>query len=108
MFALNAFFCCVSLQYPEGYLEAVANKDKEKENNEDDEFDSPGKGKRKRKSAGLWSRQVDIESLGGFCAFYLVTLFWWFFWLVFKKLLLISFRWGGQTCQLSSRDSKEN
>lgn len=66
----------VLFQYPEGYLEAVANKDKEKENSEDDEFDSPGKGKRKRKSAGLWSRQVDIESLEGFCAFYLVTLFW--------------------------------
>ncbi|NXM99737.1 UHRF1 ligase, partial [Sylvia borin] len=42
----------LTMQYPEGYLEAVANKDKEKENNEDDEFDSPGKGKRKRKSAG--------------------------------------------------------
>ncbi|NXB70995.1 UHRF1 ligase, partial [Donacobius atricapilla] len=41
----------LTMQYPEGYLEAVANKDKEKENNEDDEFDSPGKGKRKRKSA---------------------------------------------------------
>ncbi|NWX62384.1 UHRF1 ligase, partial [Promerops cafer] len=42
----------LTMQYPEGYLEAVANKDKEKENNEDDEFDTPGKGKRKRKSAG--------------------------------------------------------
>ncbi|NXM60120.1 UHRF1 ligase, partial [Illadopsis cleaveri] len=42
----------LTMQYPEGYLEAVANKDKEKENNEDEEFDSPGKGKRKRKSAG--------------------------------------------------------
>ncbi|NWH38803.1 UHRF1 ligase, partial [Chloropsis hardwickii] len=42
----------LTMQYPEGYLEAVANKDKEKENNGDDEFDSPGKGKRKRKSAG--------------------------------------------------------
>ncbi|NXY37081.1 UHRF1 ligase, partial [Pomatorhinus ruficollis] len=42
----------LTMQYPEGYLEAVANKDKEKENDEDDEFDSPGKGKRKRKSAG--------------------------------------------------------
>lgn len=80
-------FCFVSLQYPEGYLEAVANKDKEKENNEDDEFDSPGKGKRKRKSAGLWGRQVDIESLGGFCAFYLVTLFWWFSGWFLKKYL---------------------
>lgn len=44
-------FGFVFLQYPEGYLEAVANKDKE--NNGDDEFDTPGKGKRKRKSAGL-------------------------------------------------------
>ncbi|NXT67683.1 UHRF1 ligase, partial [Chaetops frenatus] len=42
----------LTMQYPEGYLEAVANKDKEKENNEDDEFDSLEKGKRKRKSAG--------------------------------------------------------
>ncbi|NXS53377.1 UHRF1 ligase, partial [Brachypteracias leptosomus] len=42
----------LTMQYPEGYLEAVANKDKEKENNGDDEFDTPGKGKRKRKSAG--------------------------------------------------------
>ncbi|NXP79470.1 UHRF1 ligase, partial [Ramphastos sulfuratus] len=42
----------LTMQYPEGYLEAVANKDKEKENDEDDEFDTPGKGKRKRKSAG--------------------------------------------------------
>ncbi|NXO78872.1 UHRF1 ligase, partial [Sitta europaea] len=42
----------LTMQYPEGYLEAVANKDKEKENSGDDEFDSPGKGKRKRKSAG--------------------------------------------------------
>ncbi|NXL98256.1 UHRF1 ligase, partial [Tyrannus savana] len=42
----------LTMQYPEGYLESVANKDKEKENNEEDEFDTPGKGKRKRKSAG--------------------------------------------------------
>ncbi|NWI51626.1 UHRF1 ligase, partial [Calyptomena viridis] len=42
----------LTMQYPEGYVEAVANKDKEKENNGDDEFDTPGKGKRKRKSAG--------------------------------------------------------
>uniref|UniRef100_A0A8C8APR3 E3 ubiquitin-protein ligase UHRF n=1 Tax=Otus sunia TaxID=257818 RepID=A0A8C8APR3_9STRI len=51
----------LTMQYPEGYLEAVANKDKEKENDGNDEFDTPGKRKRKRKSAGLWSRQVDIE-----------------------------------------------
>ncbi|NXE67651.1 UHRF1 ligase, partial [Calcarius ornatus] len=42
----------LTMQYPEGYLEAVASKDKEKENNGDDEFDTLGKGKRKRKSAG--------------------------------------------------------
>ncbi|NXY50693.1 UHRF1 ligase, partial [Ceuthmochares aereus] len=42
----------LTMQYPEGYLEAMANKDKEKENDEDDEFDTPGKGKRKRKSTG--------------------------------------------------------
>lgn len=106
MLALNDL-CFVPLQYPEGYLEAVANKDKEKENNGDDEFDTPGKGKRKRKSAGLWSRQVDLESLGGFCAFCLVTLFWWFFCFL-KKIFMFSFRWGGNTCHLSSRDSKEN
>lgn len=94
MFALGAL-CFVSLQYPEGYLEAVANKDKEKENNEDDEFDTPGKGKRKRKSAGLWSRQVDIESLGGFCVFYLVTLFWCFLGWLFKKKSLC-FPSGGE------------
>ncbi|XP_054252145.1 E3 ubiquitin-protein ligase UHRF1 isoform X1 [Indicator indicator] len=41
----------LTMQYPEGYLEAVANKDKEKENDGDDEFDTPGKRKRKRKSA---------------------------------------------------------
>ncbi|NXX96066.1 UHRF1 ligase, partial [Centropus bengalensis] len=42
----------LAMQYPEGYLEAMANKDKEKENDGDDEFDTPGKGKRKRKSTG--------------------------------------------------------
>ncbi|NWU82752.1 UHRF1 ligase, partial [Onychorhynchus coronatus] len=42
----------LTMQYPEGYLEAVASKDKEKENNGEEEFDTPGKGKRKRKSAG--------------------------------------------------------
>lgn len=39
------------LQYPEGYLEAVAAKEKEKENkNEEDVEETPTKGKRKRKS----------------------------------------------------------
>ncbi|XP_043830752.1 E3 ubiquitin-protein ligase UHRF1 [Dromiciops gliroides] len=46
----------LTMQYPEGYLEAVANKEKEKENSksDDEELTSPrkGKGKRKRKSAG--------------------------------------------------------
>ncbi|XP_020827105.1 E3 ubiquitin-protein ligase UHRF1 isoform X1 [Phascolarctos cinereus] len=46
----------LTMQYPEGYLEAVANKEKEKENNksDDEELTSPrkGKGKRKRKTAG--------------------------------------------------------
>ncbi|KAJ7427209.1 E3 ubiquitin-protein ligase UHRF1 [Willisornis vidua] len=41
----------LTMQYPEGYLEAVANK--EKENNGDDDFDTPRKGNRKRKSAGV-------------------------------------------------------
>lgn len=74
-------------------MEAVANKDKEKENSGDDEFDTPGKGKRKRKS-GLWSRQVHTESLGGFCAFYLVTLFWGCFDWFFKKNLCVFFQVG--------------
>lgn len=60
---IECFLLCVLLQYPEGYLEAVANKDKEKENNGDDDFDTLGKRRRKRKSAGLWSRQVDMKAL---------------------------------------------
>uniref|UniRef100_A0A8C1LLQ5 E3 ubiquitin-protein ligase UHRF n=1 Tax=Cyprinus carpio TaxID=7962 RepID=A0A8C1LLQ5_CYPCA len=42
----------LTMQYPEGYLEAVAAKEKEKENkNDDDEVEeTPTKGKRKRKS----------------------------------------------------------
>uniref|UniRef100_A0A8C1F9R9 E3 ubiquitin-protein ligase UHRF n=1 Tax=Cyprinus carpio carpio TaxID=630221 RepID=A0A8C1F9R9_CYPCA len=41
----------LSMQYPEGYLEAVAAKEKEKENkNEEDVDETPTKGKRKRKS----------------------------------------------------------
>lgn len=94
MLCIGCFLFSVFLQYPEGYLEAVANKDKEKENNGDDEFDTAGKGKRKRKSAGLWSRQVDRESLVGFCAFYLVTLFWLLFVWLSKKLLC--FLLGGE------------
>lgn len=42
-----------ALQYPEGYLEAVAAKEKEKEKekeNEDEVAETPTKGKRKRKS----------------------------------------------------------
>ncbi|KAM4709156.1 E3 ubiquitin-protein ligase UHRF1-like isoform 1-T2 [Discoglossus pictus] len=43
----------LTLQYPEGYLESVANKEREKENSkaEDEELETPSKGKRKRKSA---------------------------------------------------------
>lgn len=54
--ALLYFFCisltlALVLQYPEGYLEAVAAKEKEKENkNEEDVEETPTKGKRKRKS----------------------------------------------------------
>ncbi|XP_051977679.1 E3 ubiquitin-protein ligase UHRF1-like [Xyrauchen texanus] len=41
----------LTMQYPEGYLEAVAAKEKEKENkNEEDIEETPTKGKRKRKS----------------------------------------------------------
>ncbi|KAM8978511.1 E3 ubiquitin-protein ligase UHRF1-like [Sarcophilus harrisii] len=55
----------LTMQYPEGYLEAVANKEKEKENNKSDEEEltSPrkGKGKRKRKSTG--GRETFLASL---------------------------------------------
>ncbi|XP_073438120.1 E3 ubiquitin-protein ligase UHRF1-like [Dendrobates tinctorius] len=40
----------LTMQYPEGYLESVANKEREKENLDSDELESPVKGKRKRKS----------------------------------------------------------
>lgn len=41
----------LTMQYPEGYLEAVAAKEKEKENkNEEEVEETPTKGKRKRKS----------------------------------------------------------
>ncbi|KAM6963306.1 LOW QUALITY PROTEIN: E3 ubiquitin-protein ligase UHRF1 [Aplochiton taeniatus] len=40
----------LTMQYPEGYLEAVAAKEKEKENKIDEVNDTPTKGKRKRKS----------------------------------------------------------
>uniref|UniRef100_A0A8B9LLJ1 E3 ubiquitin-protein ligase UHRF n=1 Tax=Astyanax mexicanus TaxID=7994 RepID=A0A8B9LLJ1_ASTMX len=44
----------LTMQYPEGYLEAVAakekEKEKEKENKSEDEAETPTKGKRKRKS----------------------------------------------------------
>ncbi|KAG5851443.1 hypothetical protein ANANG_G00093480 [Anguilla anguilla] len=42
----------LTMQYPEGYLEAIAAKEKEKENKEESEAatDSPAKGSRKRKS----------------------------------------------------------
>ncbi|XP_017576228.1 E3 ubiquitin-protein ligase UHRF1 isoform X1 [Pygocentrus nattereri] len=41
----------LTMQYPEGYLEAVAAKEKEKENkNEEEMTETPTKGKRKRKS----------------------------------------------------------
>ncbi|XP_053319571.1 E3 ubiquitin-protein ligase UHRF1 [Spea bombifrons] len=42
----------LSMQYPEGYLESVANKEREKENKRtgDEELETPSKGKRKRKS----------------------------------------------------------
>ncbi|NXP48447.1 UHRF1 ligase, partial [Heliornis fulica] len=53
----------LTMQYPEGYLEAVANKDKEKENNGDDEFDTLGKRKRKRKSAG-GEKKLITSSMG--------------------------------------------
>ncbi|XP_069585506.1 E3 ubiquitin-protein ligase UHRF1-like [Ranitomeya imitator] len=40
----------LTMQYPEGYLESVANKEREKENIDSDELETPVKGKRKRKS----------------------------------------------------------
>ncbi|MBN3319977.1 UHRF1 ligase, partial [Atractosteus spatula] len=44
----------LTMQYPEGYLEAIAAKEKEKENKNEEEAvtDTPSKGKRKRKSQG--------------------------------------------------------
>lgn len=45
------FMIGCTLQYPEGYLEAVAAKEKEKENKMENEVaETPTKGKRKRKS----------------------------------------------------------
>lgn len=83
-------------------MEAVANKDKEKENNRDDEFDTPGKGKRKRKSAGLWSRQVDIESLVGLCGFYVLNLFSFFFCCCLRSRCVFSFSGGGEEKVINS------
>uniref|UniRef100_A0A4W3KIC1 E3 ubiquitin-protein ligase UHRF n=1 Tax=Callorhinchus milii TaxID=7868 RepID=A0A4W3KIC1_CALMI len=40
----------LTIQYPEGYLEAVANKDKENKKREIEDPETPSKGKRKRKS----------------------------------------------------------
>ncbi|KAM3927809.1 E3 ubiquitin-protein ligase UHRF1 [Leptodactylus fuscus] len=40
----------LTMQYPEGYLESVANKEREKENIDSDELETPVKGKRKRRS----------------------------------------------------------
>ncbi|XP_073533463.1 E3 ubiquitin-protein ligase UHRF1-like [Phyllobates terribilis] len=40
----------LTMQYPEGYLESVANKEREKESTDSDELETPVKGKRKRKS----------------------------------------------------------
>lgn len=49
-FHVNCMFG-YTLQYPEGYLEAVAAKEKEKENKIENEVtETPTKGKRKRKS----------------------------------------------------------
>ncbi|XP_075683817.1 E3 ubiquitin-protein ligase UHRF1-like [Rhinoderma darwinii] len=39
----------LTIHYPEGYLESVANKEREKENMDSDEQETPIKGKRKRK-----------------------------------------------------------
>ncbi len=53
------------LQYPEGYLEAVAAKEKEKENKNDDDDveETPTKGKRKRKSqTSKWKRPDLIKT----------------------------------------------
>ncbi|XP_044151711.1 E3 ubiquitin-protein ligase UHRF1-like [Bufo gargarizans] len=40
----------LTMKYPAGYLESVANKEREKENIDSDELETPVKGKRKRKS----------------------------------------------------------
>ncbi|KAH0625848.1 hypothetical protein JD844_034179 [Phrynosoma platyrhinos] len=47
----------LTMQYPEGYLEAVANKDKEDSKNIE-EVETPGKGKRKRKSGNEMDHPV--------------------------------------------------
>uniref|UniRef100_A0A4W4ELA1 E3 ubiquitin-protein ligase UHRF n=1 Tax=Electrophorus electricus TaxID=8005 RepID=A0A4W4ELA1_ELEEL len=54
----------LTMQYPEGYLEAVAAKEKEKENkNEEEVTDTPTKGKRKRKSqTGDTPKKVKMEA----------------------------------------------
>lgn len=59
----------LTLQYPEGYLEAVANKEREKENknleddDDDDDLETPSKGKRKRKS-GVNKEEVSASPKG--------------------------------------------
>uniref|UniRef100_A0A8C1SMP0 RING-type E3 ubiquitin transferase n=1 Tax=Cyprinus carpio TaxID=7962 RepID=A0A8C1SMP0_CYPCA len=53
----------LSMQYPEGYLEAVAAKEKEKENkNEEDVDETPTKGKRKRKSQTVDEKSSPAKS----------------------------------------------
>ncbi|XP_073700663.1 E3 ubiquitin-protein ligase UHRF1-like [Garra rufa] len=53
----------LTMQYPEGYLEAVAAKEKEKENKNDEEVDeTPTKGKRKRKSQTVEEKSSPAKS----------------------------------------------
>ncbi|XP_056374998.1 E3 ubiquitin-protein ligase UHRF1-like [Hyla sarda] len=54
----------LTMQYPEGYLESVANKEREKENIDSDELETPAKGKRKRKSV-IEDDDDDEESAEG-------------------------------------------
>ncbi|XP_016085897.1 E3 ubiquitin-protein ligase UHRF1 [Sinocyclocheilus grahami] len=53
----------LTMQYPEGYLEAVAAKEKEKENKNDEDVDeTPTKGKRKRKSQTVDEKSSPAKS----------------------------------------------
>ncbi|KAG8540643.1 hypothetical protein GDO81_020879 [Engystomops pustulosus] len=51
----------LTMQYPEGYLESVAQKEREKENIDSDEPESPIKGKRKRKRKSVIDEEEEED-----------------------------------------------